>query len=51
VAHVAASGIYFIGPREPVSGTSPLEKYAFADGKTVEVGRAEKLGVWGFAGG
>jgi hypothetical protein len=39
---VAASGIYFAGPRDPTSGAIPLKLYRFADGKTVEVGHIDK---------
>ncbi|MGO9256834.1 MAG: protein kinase domain-containing protein [Bryobacteraceae bacterium] len=36
---VTPSGIYFIGPRDPASGTLPLKLYRFADGQTVDLGR------------
>jgi hypothetical protein len=36
---VAASGIYFAGPRDVASGTVPLSLYRFADEKTTELAR------------
>jgi hypothetical protein len=39
---VAASGIYFAGPADPVSHSVPLRLLRFSEGKTVEVTRFDR---------